>query len=60
MDISLVVSIFSAVLVAAIGVLVVVAPRTKTTVDDAVLARLEQLESIVEGLHSTPTVPAAG
>lgn len=33
-----------------IMVLKVIAPRTKTTVDDSVLARLEQLEALVAQL----------
>jgi hypothetical protein len=47
MDISFYLSLFAAVVAAGIGVLTVIAPRTKTTVDDSILERLEQLEKLI-------------
>lgn len=58
MDFTFYLSLGAALLSAVIAVLVVVAPRTANTVDDAVLARLEELEDIVAGLgHSDPVPP---
>lgn len=48
MDFTFYLALGTALVVAAVGVLKVVAPKTKTTVDDEVLARLEALEAILE------------
>lgn len=50
MDLSLVISVAVGLLAGAVVALKVIAPKTKTTVDDAVLARLEALEKIADGL----------
>ncbi len=48
-------------LAALVAALKVLAPRTKTTVDDALLADAEKVEVIVEGVagYFTPKAPAA-
>lgn len=47
---ALIVSTALGVLAGAVAALKIIAPKTKTTVDDTVLARLEALEKMVEGL----------
>jgi phage-related protein len=59
MDISFYLALFASVVAAAVAVLHVVAPKTETTLDDSILERLEQLESILESLgHDTQTPTA--
>ena len=50
MDITFYIALASAILSAAVGVLVVVAPKTATKKDDEWLERLETLEKVIEGL----------
>jgi len=50
MDLSLVIAIALGVLAGGVAALKLIAPKTKNTVDDAVLARLEALEALAEGL----------
>lgn len=50
MNLQNVLMIAGGVLVGAIAALKLIAPKTKNTTDDAVLARLEALEALVENL----------
>jgi len=50
MDISFIIALASALLASGVAVLAVVAPKTKTSVDDKVLERLLALEKLVEGV----------
>ena len=50
MTLELALSLGLGILAGAIAALSIIAPKTKTKVDDDVLARLEQLESLVAGL----------
>ena len=52
MDLSLIIGIASGLLVGAIAALKIIAPRTKTTVDDKLLERLEAVEAVVEKLKA--------
>lgn len=54
----LIVTVLETALLGVIGVLKLVAPKTKTTVDDSVLARLESLEAFLEKLV-IPAQPGA-
>ncbi len=50
MDISLAIVIATAILSGAVVALKRFAPKTKNTLDDKVLARLEALEAVISGL----------
>jgi hypothetical protein len=52
MDVSVVIVVATAVLAGAVVALKKFAPKTKNTVDDKVLERLEALEKIISGLTS--------
>lgn len=52
MDYTLILSVALGVLAGAIAALKVIAPKTATTVDDTVLARLEALEDMVTKLQA--------
>lgn len=53
MDFTFYLSLGTAIVVAAVGVLKVVAPKTKTMTDDTILARLEALEKLLKSNPST-------
>lgn len=50
MSLSVIIAAATGLLAGAIVALKAIAPKTSTTVDDKVLARLEALEALVEGL----------
>lgn len=50
MDLSIVISVATGLLAGAVAALRIIAPKTASKTDDAVLARLEALEKIADGL----------
>lgn len=53
MDLSLIISVAVGLLAGVIVALKVIAPKTQTKADDALLARLEALEALIPG-HKPP------
>jgi hypothetical protein len=61
MNLELILAVVSLLVSCGVGILHLVAPLTKTTVDDEWLARLEAVEKLLAGVPTTPPeAPKAG
>lgn len=50
MSLELVLAVVGGLVVGGVAALKIIAPKTKSTIDDAVLARLEKLEELLKAL----------